>query len=65
MDGSLEVGSQEDEVKESKGDTPNVRRARRETKSDECKQRPNEVGVGVSNIKTKVIEYMRVILIYL
>ena len=51
----------------SKGGTPNALCTRRETKveSDECKQRPNEVGVGVSNIKTKVIEYIGVILICL
>ena len=42
-----------------------MQHTRHEMKLDECKQRPNKVGVGVSNIKTKVIKYIRVILIHL
>ena len=49
------------------GGAPNVLRVRHETKAqlDEWKQRSNKVGVRVSNIKTRVIEYIRVVLIYL
>ena len=60
------VGRREEEVRwspegwtlrgpKSEGSAPNAPRARRKTKaeSDEWKQRSNEVGVWVSNIKTK------------